>query len=88
MYAYLLARQTEPMRVSAAELLFLEAKVDDKYARYRTEICDEHIASLRSEVKEFIRLQMSGEWMKLPCNFKPFGRQKECEYCRLRGSLC
>ena len=87
MYAYLLLHQKDPMRVSAAELLFLEAKLNDKYARYRTEIRDEHIAALRQEIKEFVALLTSGEWMKLPCNFKPFGRQKECEYCKLRNSL-
>lgn len=87
MYAYLLAHQKEPMRVGAAELLFLEAKVDDKHARYRTEIRGEHIELLRSEIQEFVRLLLSGEWMRLPCNFKPFGRQKECDYCKLRKTL-
>jgi len=83
MYSYLLHAEKPDQTVASSRLLFLEAEEGDPNMLYQAEIGSEQIALLREDLKEYSRLLSSGEWIGMPCDFKAFGKQKECEYCSL-----
>ncbi len=87
MYSYLLAGNGESRSVSASRLLFLEAPEGDKESVYETRIGAEEIALLKKDISDFDQHLQKGDWVDLPCDFKPFGSQKECPYCALANSL-
>jgi len=87
MYSYLLMHQKEKEDVSLSQLLFLEAETREKNALYKTHIAEEQIALLRKDIADYDKLLSSGEWTDRPCNFKPFGQKKECEYCKLAEAI-
>jgi ATP-dependent helicase/DNAse subunit B len=83
MYSYLLMHDKSKTEASSSRLLFLETESDSKDAVYETRITDEEIQLLRKDLTDFNTLLKAGEWIERPCDFKPFGQQKECEYCAL-----
>jgi len=87
MYSYLLMHMKGEKPVSLSRLLFVEAEKGDTNTMYETKITDEEISLLRKDIKDYDTLLSSGAWTKLPCRFKPYGRQKECEYCALARRL-
>lgn len=87
MYSYLIHAEDPDKKVSLSRLLFLEAEDGDANAVYETKISQEQIELLRQDLKDYSRFISSGDWIDLPCDFKPFGKQKECEYCSLVKKL-
>jgi len=83
MYSYLLMQVKNEKPVSLSRLFFVEAEVGDRDRFYERQIGSTEIELLRKDIKDYNFLLSSGKWLDLPCNFKPFGRQKECEYCVL-----
>jgi len=81
MYSYLLISQRQPLRVENSRLIFLEA--EPKHYFFETEISDEDIEKLKSEIKEYDDALKSGEWMNRQCRFKPSQFERECPYCRM-----
>jgi len=87
MYSYLLIHMKGEKPVSLSRLFFVEAEEGNKDMMYERHIGSEDISLLRKDIKEYESLLSSGKWIDLPCNFKPYGRQKECEYCALAINL-
>ena len=87
MYSYLLMHMKGEKSVSLSRLFFVEAEEGDKDRIYERQIRSEEISLLRKDIKDYGSLLVSGKWMDMPCNFKPYGRQKECEYCALARNL-
>ena len=84
MYSYLINNTSRGnTHVATSRLEFLEAKEGDKDAIYSTEINADDLASLHKDISDFDQYIISGEWVDLPCNFKPFKGGGECEYCKL-----
>lgn len=83
MYSYLLRFDPKTPAISRSRLMFLEAEEGDVNARYETSIDSKHIDLLRKDLKDYVALLENGKWIGLPCDFKPYGRNKECEYCAL-----
>jgi len=82
MYSYLIEGAEKGKRVSTSRLLFLEESAKEKNALYSTHIEEEHIDLLKRDIRDYDELLKSGEWVSRPCNFKPFGKETECEYCK------
>ncbi len=82
MYSYLIRGAEKINDVATSRLLFLEEDIKEKNALYSTHIDDEQIDLLKRDIKEYDELLASGEWVNRPCNFKPYGKQTECEYCK------
>ncbi len=91
MYSYLLLHEKFPKtgstKVSISQLLFLEAETGDTDAVYQTEIKVEEIELLRKDIRDFVDQINTGEWVDCVCDFKPFGHQKECEYCEFAKNI-
>ncbi len=81
MYSYLLMHEKEKKEVVSSRLLFLEAELKNKDALYERQISDAEVALLMKDIMDYETLLSSGEWTERPCDFKPFGQQKECPYC-------
>ncbi len=87
MYSYLLGFDLRRPKVSRSQLIFLEAEKGDKDGLYETTITTEEISLLRKDLTDYVSLLESGQWLDRPCDFKPFGQQKECPYCALWRSV-
>ncbi len=81
MYSYLI-QGSEKKEVFSSRLLFLEASKGDKNAFYNTHINPEQLDLLSKDISDYNNLLKSGEWVNLPCNYKSFGKNTECEYCK------
>ncbi|MCF7834201.1 MAG: ATP-dependent helicase [Candidatus Pacebacteria bacterium] len=82
MYSYLFEGATSG-KVMLSRLLYLEASQNDKNATYETNISNEQIDLLVRDITEYDNLLKTGEWVHRPCNFTPFGKEKECQYCKM-----
>lgn len=94
MYSYLLQGAEKPARshevsgaggdtrVTTSRLLFLEEDHGEKNALYSTHIDEEQIDMLKKDIADYDELVKSGGWVDRPCNFKSYGKQTECEYCK------
>lgn len=85
MYSYLI-KQSPKWKVDVREsrLEFLEAK-NNTEAFYDTFINNEHIDLIIKDIFDYDQLVKSGEWTKRPCNYNSYGKDIECEYCKLAG---
>jgi DNA helicase-2/ATP-dependent DNA helicase PcrA len=95
MYSYLI-RQSPKWKVDVLEsrLEFLEAK-DAKPARnashsdaggeifYDRVITAEEIDLLINDIKDYDEFVKKGEWVDRPCNYNSYGKNTECEYCKM-----
>ena len=83
MYSYLI-KQSPKWKVDVCEscLEFLEAK-NDKESIYRTAIQKEQIDSLVKDIKDYDELIKKGDWVNRPCNYNSYGKNTECEYCKM-----
>lgn len=83
MYSYLLRKN--PKWGSAAResrLEFLEAK-NPKEIFYDKVIGEEEIELLVKDIKDYDELVSSGEWLERECHYNSYGKNTECEYCKL-----
>lgn len=82
MYSYLLEGVEKGITVATSRLMYLEEDPKEKNALYQTHITSEEIDLLRRDIADYDELVKSGEWVNRPCNFKPYGKETECEYCK------
>ena len=83
MYSFLIERnQKWKVRVSQSRLEFLEAK-SDKDKIYDTTVTEEHIRMLLRDISDYDDLVKSGEWHTRPCNYNSYGKNTDCEYCKM-----
>ncbi len=83
MYSYLLEQSPKwKVKVSESRLEFLEAK-DKKDAFYNTKIQPEQIVLLVEDIKDYDSLLREGGWINRPCNYNSYGKNTECEYCKM-----
>jgi DNA helicase-2/ATP-dependent DNA helicase PcrA len=83
MYSYLI-KQSPKWKVSVSEsrLEFLEAK-EKKEEFYNTVISPDQIELIRKDIADYDALLKTGEWIKRPCNYNSYGKNTECEYCKM-----
>jgi len=84
MYSYLLEGNAkwQGVKVSGSRLEFLEAK-DLKESIYDHVVTEEEIGLLKKDIQDYDQLIKSGEWVNRSCNYNSYGRNTECEYCKL-----
>ena len=92
MYSYLIKQSSKwKMNVSESRLEFLEAPPtpvgragkDKKEAFYDRVIQKEEIDLLVADIKDYDEFVRTGEWINRPCNYNSYGKNTECEYCRM-----
>jgi DNA helicase-2/ATP-dependent DNA helicase PcrA len=83
MYSYLVAGAEKGTEVSLSRLFYLEALEGDKNMIYEIHIGDKEIDLLKKDIREYDKLLKTGEWIKRPCNYNSYGRNTECEYCKM-----
>ena len=83
MYSYLL-HESPQWQTDAREsrLEFLEAK-NPKETIYNRAITLEETELLKKDIRDYDRLVKSGEWTKRECHFNSYGKNTECQYCKL-----
>ncbi len=83
MYSYLL-RENPKWAVDAREsrLEFLEAK-DPKQSFYDRVISEREIDLLIRDIEDYDEAVKSGGWVSRECNYNSYGKNTECEYCKL-----
>ncbi len=77
MYAYLLKKETRETRLE-----FLEYK-NLKEIFYDRVIRKEEIDLLVKDIADYNELVKSGDWVDRPCNYNSYGKNTECEYCKM-----
>lgn len=83
MYSYLIQQSPKwKMRVRESRLEFLEAK-NEKERMYETVIQKEQIDLLVTDIKDYDVSVKKGEWVNRPCNYNSYGKNTECEYCKM-----
>jgi DNA helicase-2/ATP-dependent DNA helicase PcrA len=83
MYSYLI-RQSPKWKedVTHSRLEFVESK-DPKAMFYDTAISHEQIDLLVKDIGDYDSLVKTGEWLHRPCNYNSYGKNTECEYCKM-----
>ncbi|MCE9549097.1 ATP-dependent helicase [Candidatus Nomurabacteria bacterium] len=83
MYSYLI-KQSPKWKVDVREsrLEFVEAK-DKTEAFYDTVIDAEKINMLVKDIEDYDELVKSGEWASRECHYNSYGKNTECEYCKM-----
>ena len=83
MYLYLI-EQNKKWKVSVQEsrLEFLEAK-NIKEFFYDRVITSKEIDLLIKDIRDYDQLVKKGEWVDRPCNYNSYGKNTECEYCKM-----
>jgi len=83
MYSYLLENNSKSkVDVRESRLEFLEAK-NEKETIYDRTITPEEIKLLVKDIMDYDELVKSGEWVSRPCNYNSYGKNTECEYCKM-----
>ena len=83
MYSYLLGEsRKQKINVKESRLEFLEAK-NQKESFYDISIDIEQIRLLIKDIKNYDDLVKGGDWIKRPCNYNSYGKNTECEYCKM-----
>lgn len=87
MYSYLLERnQKWQARVRESRLEFVEVNNDKEYF-FDTEITGEEIDLLIKDIKDYDVMLKNGTWVSRECNFNSYGKNAECEYCKLSRAV-
>jgi DNA helicase-2/ATP-dependent DNA helicase PcrA len=83
MYTYLLSGNPKwQARVSSSRLEFVEAKnVGDIF--YETAITPEQIQLLVKDIADYDEAVKTGEWLNRECHYNSYGKNTECEYCKM-----
>ena len=87
MYTYLIESVEKNTEVTLTSLLFLEEKAGSKEAVYSTKITGEEMELLRTDFADYDDLLKSGTWVSRPCDAKLYGKNDECEYCKMAKML-
>ncbi len=83
MYSYLITKSPKwKVDVRESRLEFVEAK-DKKDTFYNTVIKPEHIDMIVKDIADYDTLIKNGTWVTRPCNYNSYGKNTECEYCKL-----
>ena len=83
MYSYLIQKSFKSkIDVQESRLEFLEAK-NKKEALYDRAITPKEIELLVKDISDYDSLVKSGEWANRPCNYNSYGKNTECEYCKM-----
>ncbi|MBP9748288.1 MAG: ATP-dependent helicase [Candidatus Pacebacteria bacterium] len=83
MYAYLLENSAgKKFKVESARLEFLEAK-DEKQMIYDRVITAEETDLLLRDIADYDQMVKAGTWVDRPCNYNSYGKNTECEYCKM-----
>lgn len=83
MYSYLIKQSSKwKVEVSESRLEFVEAK-NQTETFYNTFISNEQIDLVVKDIKDYDHLIKTGEWVNRPCNYNSYGKNTECEYCRM-----
>lgn len=83
MYSYLIMGTEKGSKVDSCRLLFLEASATDNNALYSTNITEEQVGMLLDDIFDYEKFLQSGEWTKRSCNYNSYGKNTECEYCKM-----
>jgi DNA helicase-2/ATP-dependent DNA helicase PcrA len=83
MYSYLI-KQSKKWKASVTEsrLEFVEAKSPAE-TFYDTVIGDDAINLIIKDIKDYDELIKTGEWISRACNYNSYGKNTECEYCKI-----
>jgi RecB family exonuclease len=87
MYSYLLEGDEKNVKVVKSRLLFLEEDLKNKNCLYEAYIDQEKIDLLKKDIKDYDSSVSLGSWPNNKCNFKPYGPNDECQYCKLSQQL-
>lgn len=80
MYSYLLSKNPSwRAEVRESRLEFVE--VPNSF--YDTVISPERVKLLEKDIEDYDQLVKTGEWLSRPCNYNSYGKNTECEYCKL-----
>lgn len=83
MYSYLIEQSPKwKMNVRKSRLEFLEAK-NAEDAFYDRIITQKEIDLLIQDIKDYDNLIKRGQWVERPCNYNSYGKNIECEYCKM-----
>ncbi len=83
MYSYLIQQSPKwKVNVSGSRLEFLEAK-NEKESIYDTVVTKDQIDLLIKDIKDYDESVKNGEWVERPCNYNSYGKNTECEYCKM-----
>ncbi len=83
MYSYLIGQSPKwKVDVSGSRLEFLEAK-NEKERMYDTVITSQQIDALVADIKDYDLAIKAGDWVSRPCNYNSYGKNTECEYCKM-----
>ncbi|MFA6520574.1 MAG: ATP-dependent DNA helicase [Candidatus Paceibacterota bacterium] len=83
MYSYLLNKSPKwQAEVKESRLEFVEAK-NPKDIFYSTEITKEQMELLVKDIEDYDKFIKEGEWINRPCNYNSYGKNTECEYCKM-----
>jgi DNA helicase-2/ATP-dependent DNA helicase PcrA len=83
MYSYLIWQSPKwKVYVGESRLEFLEAKKDADIF-YNTIINKEQIDMIVKDITDYDNLLKTGEWVNRPCNYNSYGKNTECEYCKM-----
>ena len=83
MYSYLLQNNSKA-DVLESRLEFLEAR-NKKEIFYERRITQKEIELLLKDITDYDNLVKKGEWVNRPCNYNFYGKNTECEYCKMAG---
>jgi len=81
MYSYILERSSG-LEVKEVRLEFLEAK-QLKESLYDRVITTKEISLLVKDIADYDHSAKSGGWVNRPCNYNSYGKNTECEYCKM-----
>lgn len=83
MYSYLLEQNSKTkINVVESRLEFLEAG-STKESFFDRVVTPEEIMLLVEDIKDYDNYLKEGTWVDLPCNFNSYGKNTECEYCKM-----
>jgi DNA helicase-2/ATP-dependent DNA helicase PcrA len=83
MYSYLLEQSPKwKTTVRQSRLEFLEAK-DIQESIYERVITAKEIGLLLKDISDYDELIKKGKWIDRPCHYNAYGKNTECEYCKM-----
>ena len=83
MYTYLIQENRKSqLVVSESRLEFLEAK-NEKESMYNRVVTSEEIELLVKDITDYDEFIKSGEWVARDCHYNSYGKNTECEYCKM-----
>jgi len=84
MYSYLLEDNPKWRGIDVREsrLEFLEAKNEDE-SIYDKIITKKEIDLLIDDIEDYDKLMKSGQWTERVCHYNSYGKNTECEYCKM-----